>query len=109
MCGCLVKALSAWLTYIGSFPLTSHEDSSLKKIQASTYTHSIIQYALFIDALHSSSFILSSPLHLFPLLVSVQLGTGSVCSKKEKKKKCYMWTDTKRDIKTHTVPYVMEP
>lgn len=77
MWGCVVKAPSAWLTYIGSLPLTSYWGSSLTNtgLRARTHSHthslSITQDALFIDASRSLSFSLFSAPPFLSSLTSV--------------------------------------
>lgn len=73
MWGCVVKAPSAWLTYIGSLPLTSYRGSSLTNTGLRACTHSLT-HTLFIH--HSGcsvhwclAFTLLLPLFRSPLSV----------------------------------------
>lgn len=118
MWGCVVKAPSAWLTYIGSLPLTSHHGSSLTNtgphthacVRAHTHTHilypSLRRLCSLMPCLHFLPLFRSLLPSLFvPFGICVWLGTSNICSKKN----CAAVSGlTKKELSKHT-PFILPP
>lgn len=115
MWGCVVKAPSAWLTYIGSLPLTSHHSSSLTNTglhthkDAHTHTPFIHHSGGSVHWCFAFSPFLSPFLPPFPPPPPLSLHLpGHLCvvryeqyqQKKKKKKLCCV--DWKKQNKTKT-------
>lgn len=101
MWGCVVKAPSAWLTYIGSLPLTSHHSSSLTNTGLHTHkdahTHTLYpslrrlcSLMLCLLSLSPSFSAPISPSLFISLGIFVWLGTSNISKRRKKTVLCWL-------------------
>lgn len=117
MWGCVVKAPSAWLTYIGSLPLTSHHSSSLTNTGLLTHkdahTHTLYpslrrlcSLMLCLLSLSPSFSAPISPSLFISLGIFVWLGTSNIS--KRRKKNCAVLTEKSKTKQKHFFSFLKQ-